>query len=62
MKSIVYTSPITSIKELKSRITSAIRSIDGNMLRNVWENTKTRFHYIVTTRGSHIEHLTYIKN
>ncbi len=37
VKSMVYTSPITSIQELKSRITSAIRSIDRNMLRNVWE-------------------------
>ena len=57
VNSMVYASPIISIQELKSRITSAIRSIDRNMLRKVWENTKIRLHYIITTRGNNANNI-----
>ena len=47
-----------SLNELKQRITTAVASVDVDMLRSVW---RTELDYRIdicrVTKGSHIEHL-----
>jgi hypothetical protein len=42
---------------LKQRITTAVASVDEDMLRSVWTEIDCRIDICHVTKGSHIEHL-----
>ena len=46
-----------SLNELKQRITTAVASVDVDMLRSVWTQLDYRIDICRVTKGSHIEHL-----
>ena len=46
-----------SLNELKQRITTAVASVDEDMLRSVWTELDYRIDICRVTKGSHIEHL-----
>ena len=46
-----------SLNELKQRITTAVASVDEDMLRSVWTELDYRIDICRGTKGSHIEHL-----
>ena len=46
-----------SLNELKQRVTTAVASVDEDMLRSVWTEIDYRIHICRVTKGSHIEHL-----
>jgi len=58
IKDTVFLPPLpVSLNELKQRITTAVASVDEDMLRSLWtELVWTELDYRVT-KGSHIEHL-----
>ena len=49
--------PPVSLNELKQRITTAVASVDEDMLRSVWTELDYRIDICLVTKGSHIEHL-----
>ena len=57
VKDRVFRTRVTSITNLKRRITTAIRTIDTDILENVWNNLNERLNTIIRQNGSHIEHL-----
>jgi hypothetical protein len=46
-----------SLNELKQRITTAVASVDEDMLRSVWTELDNRIDICRVTKGSYIEHL-----
>ena len=48
---------LVSLNKLKQRITTAVASVDEDMLRSVWTELDYRIHICRVTKGSHIEHL-----
>ena len=46
-----------SVNELKQRITTAVASVDEDMLRSVWTELDYRIDICCVTKGSHMEHL-----
>ena len=46
-----------SLNELKQRITTAVASVDEDMLKSVWTELDYRIDICRVTKGSHIEHL-----
>ena len=46
-----------SLNELKLRITTAVASVDEDMLRSVWTELDYRIDISRVTKGSHIGHL-----
>ena len=50
-------STLVSLNELKQRITTAVASVDKDMLRSVWTELDYRIDICRVTKGSHIEHL-----
>ena len=46
-----------SLNELKKRITTAVASVDEDMLSSVWTELDYRIDICCVTKGSHIEHL-----
>ena len=46
-----------SLNELRQRITTAVASVDEDMLRSVWTELDYRVDICRVTKGSHIEHL-----
>ena len=52
----VPTLPV-SLNELKQRITTAVASVDEDMLRSVWTELDYRIDICRVTKCSHIEHL-----
>lgn len=57
MKDRVYRTRVTSITNLKRRITTAIREIQTDILKNVWNNLNERLNTVIRQNGGHIEHL-----
>ena len=54
----VFVSPLpVSLNELKQRITTAVASVDEDMLRSVWTELDYRIDICLMTKGSHIGHL-----
>ena len=54
----VFVPPLPlSLNELKHRITTAIASVEEDMLRSVWTELDYRIDICRVTKGSHIEHL-----
>ena len=54
----VFIPPLpVSLKELKQRITTAVASVDEDMLRSVWTELDYRIDICRVAKGSHIEHL-----
>ena len=45
------------LNELKQRITTAVASVDQDMLRSVWKELDYRIDICRVTKGSHIEYL-----
>ena len=48
--------PVT-LNELKQSITTAVSSVDEDMLRSVWTELDYRIDICRVTKGSHVEHL-----
>ena len=46
-----------NVRELQDRIRAAVQTIDGNMLKRVWQELDYRIDICRVTRGAHIEHL-----
>jgi len=58
IKDRVFVPPLpVSLSELKQRITTAVASVDEDMLRSVWTELDYRTDICRVTKGSHIEHL-----
>ena len=58
IKDRVFVPPLlVSLNELKERITTAVESVDEDMLRSVWTELDHRIDICRVTKGSHIEHL-----
>ena len=54
----VFVPPLpVSPNELKQRITTAVASVDEDMLRSVWTELECLIDICRVTKGSHIEHL-----
>ena len=54
----VFVPPLpVSLSELKQRITTAVASVDEDMLRYVWTELDYRIDICRVTKGSHIEYL-----
>ena len=54
----VFVPPLLIIlNELKQRITTAVASVDEDMLRSVWTELDYRIDICRVTKGSHIEYL-----
>ncbi len=52
-----YTNQSSTLVELKTEIEMAIRSIDENMLRNVFENLLRRMNACLDINGGQFQHL-----
>jgi hypothetical protein len=58
IKDRVFVPPLpVSLNELKQHITTAVASVDKDMLRSVWTELDYRIDICRVTKGSHIEHL-----
>lgn len=55
LKSIIYSTAIGSIEELKNRITAEISLTCPNSLPHALNNTKLRLNYMMRLDGVHIE-------
>ena len=54
----VFVPPLpVNLNELEKRITTAVASVDEDMLRSVWTELDYRIDICRVTKGSHIEHL-----
>ena len=54
----VFVPPLpVCLNELKQRITTAVASVDEDMLSSVWAELDYRIDICRVTKGSHIEHL-----
>jgi hypothetical protein len=54
----VFVPPLpVSLNGLKKRITTAVASVDEDVLRSVWTELDYRIDICPVTKGSHIEHL-----
>ena len=43
--------------KLQDRIRAAVQTIDGNMLKRIWQELDYRIDICKVTKGGHIEHL-----
>ena len=48
---------VTSLHDLKNRITAAVNSLDEDTLRSVWDEFNYRLDVVRAAGGGHIEHL-----
>ena len=55
IKSKLYSTPVRSIEELKTRIRLIIAEIPTTMIENVWKNLEMRLALVVREQGGHIE-------
>ena len=55
VKERVFHEPVDNIDELKRRITTAIRSVNNQMLINTWGQLHHRLRWLTRNRGGHIE-------
>ena len=57
VKDNAYKPPLPqNVRELQDRIRAAVQSIDGNMLKRVWQERLSYWH-LQSNEGAHIEHL-----
>ena len=57
IKDRVFVPPLpVSLNELKQRITTAVASVDEDMLSSVWTELDYLIDICLVTKGSHIEH------
>ncbi len=49
--------PHQNVRELQDRIRAAVQTVDGNMLKRVWQELDYRIDICRVTKGAHIEHL-----
>ena len=57
VKDMVYRTPCRNVTQLKRRITTAVRTISGEVLGNVWRNLKERLNAVIREDGGHVENL-----
>lgn len=57
VKDKVYQTLYLSLKKLKRRMTSAIRSVTTQTVENLWKNAEDHQNTIVRGNGGHIEHV-----
>ena len=46
-----------NVRELQDRIRAAVQTVDGNMLKRVWQELDYRIDICRVTKGAHIENL-----
>ena len=46
-----------NVRELQDRIRAVVQTIDGNMLKRVWQELDYRIDICRVTKDAHIEHL-----
>ena len=61
LKDTVSSERIDNIEQLKSKITSAIRGFDTNILENVWQTLETRLNFIIRVNSGILENLLKVK-
>ena len=58
VKDNAYKPPLPqNVHELRDRIRAAVQTIDGNMLKRVWQELDYRIDICRVKKGAHIEHL-----
>ena len=58
VKDSTYKPPLPqNVRELQDRIRAAVQTVDGNMLKRVWQELDYRIDICRVTKGAHIEHL-----
>ena len=58
VKDNAYKPPLTqNVRELQDRIQAAVQTVDGKMLKRVWQELDDRIDICRATKGAHIEHL-----
>ena len=58
LKDNIYKPPLPqNVCELQDRIRAAVQTIDGNMLKRVWQELDYRIDICRVKKGAHIEHL-----
>ena len=58
LKDNAYKSPLPqNVWELQDRIRAVVQTIDGNMLKRVWQELDYRIDICRVRKGTHIEHL-----
>ncbi len=57
VKDLVFRTQCRNVTQLKRRITTAVRIINGVMLGNVWKNLKERLNVVIREDGGHVENL-----
>jgi hypothetical protein len=55
VKDIVYTTPMTSLDELKLRIVAAIKRVTPQMLENTKREIEYRLNILCVMKGAHVE-------
>ena len=58
MKGNFYYNPVTSVEDLKTRIRKECPRISPEILRKVWDNTKSGLNVLESVRGGRIESIT----
>ena len=62
VKDLLYRDPPRTISELKSKIRSAIATINEGTLQEVFRNMRTRLGFVVREQGGAFEHLMNLKS
>jgi hypothetical protein len=58
VKDTVYKPPLPQdVCELQDSITTAVQTIDENMLQCIWQELDYRIAFCTVTKGAHIEYL-----
>lgn len=53
----VYSTRDCSVRQLKGRITSAIRNVCAHVLQNIWKTFHETLNEVIRRHSGHIEHL-----
>ena len=57
IKSIVYTTPPTTVEDMQERIINALQTITPEILQNVRRSFSKRIRLLIDTEGRHVENL-----
>ena len=57
VKDLVFRTPCRNVTQLKQRLRTALRNINGEMLGNVWKNLKERLNAVIREDGGHVDNL-----
>lgn len=57
LKDIVYRKLRSKMEELKNKVMHSIQTVNNHKLKNVYENLKSRFCFLLTKKSGHFENL-----